>query len=136
MIRKIGESFKITEIRGTQVRRVKIRLKRSEWRTLKVERDSFQRRVCGNCGMSNRPDIYSVQAGPEGVWICDECAAKFCPELLSEAVRLREEGYERDWGVSKEDQRKWHRFQQGLEGPTFPARIPGMEAGAVPPPNK
>lgn len=103
MIRKIGESYKITEVRQERTRYFTLRLKKSEWRTLKVDHDFFTRRTCVSCGMYERPDVYSVQAFPEKLWICDDCAAKFCPELLSEAERLRDEHYTRLTGLSKKE---------------------------------
>jgi hypothetical protein len=114
MINKNGESYKLTEVKQYLDRKVIYRLKEPDWLTLTVGPDTLQRRTCGNCGLIERPDIYSVQAVlPDKVWICDFCAAKFCPELLSEAERLRGETYERDWGISKEEQEEHNRRVNG-----------------------
>ena len=111
MIKKIGEVYVMDEVMKPML--VPLKLKKSERLTLIVGPDCLFRRTCGNCGTYERPDIYSVQAGlkrtgaawiiergaavksaqavPENVWICDDCAARLCPELLDEANRLRAE---------------------------------------------
>ena len=72
------------------------KLRKAERLTLKVGGDQPMRTICASCGLNERPDIFSVQASGPGlkhVWICDDCAEKFCPELLAEAKRQRAE-----WG--------------------------------------
>lgn len=137
MIRKIGESFKITEVWQQRTRVFKVRLKKSEWRALEVKPSDLTKKMCVNCKAVNRSDIYSVQLVPEGLWICDDCAAQFCRELLREAERLREESYERHYGISKEEQEKRSTEDEKycFEGTCRPEYL-AWKRGLVPSPTK
>ena len=90
MIKKVGETYVMDEI--WRLRRIKYKLKKSKWITLKIKECGFSDDFfpCDNCGGGIITRTHLV-GGDHNSWICDECAAKFCPDLLSEAERLREE---------------------------------------------
>lgn len=101
MIKKTETGYVMDEVLALTL--TKYSLDESERLVLRVSPDMSIRQTCGSCGLNERPDIFSVRAFPpaglngrRGIWICDECAKKWAPELYADLLKKIAEGY-KEW---------------------------------------